>query len=40
MLIIDEHEEIQEELDLIAAIRILHDFHVPILPIQGNSNFT
>lgn len=36
LLIADEQEEIKEELDLIAAVKILNNFHVSMLPIQGN----
>ena len=34
-LITDENEEIKELLDLIAALQLLSDFGVNMLPVQG-----
>jgi hypothetical protein len=34
-LITDENEEIEELLDLIAALQLLSDFGVNMLPVQG-----
>jgi len=34
-LITDENEEIKEQLDLIAALQLLSDFGVNMLPVQG-----
>jgi hypothetical protein len=34
-LITDENEEIEEHLDLIAALQLLSDFGVNMLPVQG-----
>ena len=34
-LITDENEEIKEQLDLIAALQLLNDFGVNVLPVQG-----